>query len=99
VAAEGFTTQDGLTYSYEADAMLARLMHRQAIRTVVLATARKLSERDRIVALKTAEVHALITGSDDERLLREFRERGVEVIRPSRRPEDIALDQRSRNAS
>jgi DeoR/GlpR family transcriptional regulator of sugar metabolism len=99
VAAEGFTTQEGLTYSYEADATLARLMHRQAARTVVLATERKLHERDRIVALKTGEVHALITGSDDERLLGEFRERGVDVIRPARFPEDFALERRPRSAS
>ena len=80
IAAEGFTTRDGLTYSYEADASLARLMHEYSSRTVVLATARKLLERDRITALKTGEVDVLITGSRDGSLLGGFKECGLEIV-------------------
>jgi DeoR/GlpR family transcriptional regulator of sugar metabolism len=88
VAAEGFTAKDGLTYSYEVDASLARLMHEQASRTVVLATSRKLQERDRILALPATQVHLLITGCEDEQVIGEFRQLGIEVIVASEAEED-----------
>ena len=50
IAAEGFSVRDGLSFSYESDARIARLMSQRATRTVVLATSRKLDQRDRIVA-------------------------------------------------
>jgi DeoR/GlpR family transcriptional regulator of sugar metabolism len=80
IAAEGFTAREGLTYSYESDAVLARLMHERASRTVVLATARKLAERDRIRALPAAEVHALVTGCRDKAAIVAFTDIGIEVI-------------------
>jgi len=80
IAAEGFTAADGLTYSYETDAQLARLMHERSSRTVVLATARKLKERDRVVALQASEVRQLITGTRDVVAIAEFRSLGIEVI-------------------
>ena len=65
IAAEGFSVDQGLSYSYEADAALAQLMRAQARTTVVLATARKLSQRDRITALAASEVDVLITDCKD----------------------------------
>jgi DeoR/GlpR family transcriptional regulator of sugar metabolism len=83
IAAEGFTASDGLSYSYEADAQLARLMHERSARTFVLATARKLAERDRVVALQSQDVHGLITGCDDHHTLSKFQQSRINVIRAS----------------
>lgn len=80
IAAEGFTAQNGLTYSYEADATLAQLMHKRASQTVVLATTRKLAERDRISALRTNQVNTLITGCSNKVIIADFEELGVHVI-------------------
>ncbi len=80
IAAEGFTALDGLTYSYEADATLAQLMHKRASQTVVLATARKLTERDRISALRTNQANTLITGCRDRATITGFENLGLHVI-------------------
>ena len=79
IAAEGFTPSEGLSYSYEADAQLARLMHERSERMFVLATARKLVERDRVVAVETKDVHGLITGCREPLTLDAFRHLGLEV--------------------
>ena len=70
----------GLTYSYESDATLARLMSERAERTVVLATARKLAQRDRIVAMSTACVNVLVTDCTDAATLAPFADAGIEVL-------------------
>lgn len=86
IAAEGFSPEIGLTYSYETDATLARLMSERASRTVVLATARKLNQRDRITALPASAVDILITDSDAPDILAAYQGAGVEVI--SAQPRD-----------
>lgn len=80
IAAEGFSVAEGLTYSYEADAALARLMHDRAGTTVVLATARKLAQRDRITALAAAEVDMLITDCSEPAVIGPFQEAGIRVV-------------------
>lgn len=80
IAAEGFSVAQGLTYSYEADAALARLMRAQAGTAVVLATARKLRQRDRITALAAREVDLLITDGADPALLEPFERIGLRVL-------------------
>ncbi len=82
IAAEGFSVREGLTYSYESDARLARLMDEQATITVVLATARKLGQRDRITAISATDVDILITDCDDSGVLAPFIDIGVDVMRP-----------------
>ncbi len=82
IAAEGFSVREGLTYSYESDAQLARLMDEQATITVVLATARKLGQRDRITAISATDVDILITDCDDSGVLAPFIDVGVDVMRP-----------------
>lgn len=80
IAAEGFSIREGLTFSYESDARLARLMSEQATRTIVLATARKLDEKDRFTALPASAVDVLITDRDDHALLAHFSDAGVNVV-------------------
>jgi DeoR/GlpR family transcriptional regulator of sugar metabolism len=80
IAAEGFTFADGLTYSYETDAVLAELMHQRARKTIVLATARKLHQRDRIRALPAPAVNSLITDATDETALLDLKKAGIEVV-------------------
>ena len=80
IAAEGFSAGAGLTYSYESDAALARLMSAQAERTIVLATARKLGQRDRIMALPPGRVDVLITDSHDRTSLGPFLDAGIEAV-------------------
>jgi DeoR/GlpR family transcriptional regulator of sugar metabolism len=80
IAAEGFTPHEGLTYSYEADATLARLMNERAVRTVVLATARKLRQRDRITAIPASEVDVLVTECRDRETLDSFASAGFEIV-------------------
>ena len=80
IAAEGFSVRDGLTFSYESDAKIARIMNRQALRTIVLATARKLGQRDRITALGASDVDTLITDCQDAGMIREFESAGIDVI-------------------
>ena len=80
IAAEGFTVKDGLTYSYESDAKIARIMHTKATQTVILATERKLDQRDRITALPASMADVLITDCQDENKLSAFRETGIKII-------------------
>lgn len=80
IAAEGFTLGEGLTYSYETDATLARLMHERAAKTVVLATARKLRQRDRITAIPAREVDAVVTECRDRELIDGYTGAGIEIV-------------------
>ena len=80
IAAEGFSVRDGLSFSYESDARIARLMSQRATRTVVLATSRKLDQRDRIVALPSAAVDTLITDCSDHERLANFSSAGIDVV-------------------
>lgn len=80
VAAEGFSLREGLSYSYETDAKIARLMAEQTTTVVVLATARKLEARDRITALPAESVDVLITDCDDPDLLATYRNVGISIV-------------------
>lgn len=80
IAAEGISIEVGLTYSYEVDASLARLMQGQASKTVVLATARKLGQRDRITAFPAAQIDVLVTDCQEPTTLTPFEKAGIEVI-------------------
>lgn len=92
IAADGFSVREGLTYAYESDAELARLMGAQATTTVVLATARKLGQRDRMTAMPAADAQAMITDCDDEGRLAPFLELGIAIMRPrDGRTEEAAL--------
>jgi DeoR/GlpR family transcriptional regulator of sugar metabolism len=82
LAAEGFNPEDGLTFSYEADAALARIMHERARTTAVLATARKLAQRDRITAMAARDVDLLVTGCRDAPLLARFADLGIGIVQP-----------------
>lgn len=86
IAAEGVSATEGLTYSYEFDANLARLMRRQASTTVVLATARKLAQRDRITAFAPGDIDVLVTDCRDPETLEPLAAAGIDVI--SAREED-----------
>jgi DeoR/GlpR family transcriptional regulator of sugar metabolism len=80
IAAEGFSVDQGLSYSYESDSALAQMMRARARTAVVLATARKLSQRDRITALAADEVDVLITDCVDPAILDPFKNLGIRVI-------------------
>ena len=80
IAAEGFSASRGLTFSYETDAKIARIMSNRAATSVVLATARKLGRLDRLTAIPARSVDILITDCDDEAITGEFRALGVSVI-------------------
>jgi len=80
IAAEGVSAEEGLTFSYEADAKIARIMNRKATKTVVLATARKLGERDRMTAIPVSAIDILVTDCDVEPTLSGFRKLGISVI-------------------
>jgi DeoR/GlpR family transcriptional regulator of sugar metabolism len=88
VAAEGFSANEGLTFSYEADAKIARIMADKAATTVVLATARKIGKRDRMTAIPASRVDVLITDCQDETTLGAIRDRGVSVIVVSEQPNE-----------
>lgn len=79
IAAEGFSPKYGLSYSYETDAALARLMSERAEQTVVLATQRKLNQRDRIIALPAEAADVMITDCNDSEVLNRYREAGLNV--------------------
>ena len=93
IAAEGFSVHEGLTYSYEADAKIARIMQSKATLTVILATARKLNQRDRITAVPASDVDVLITDCQDESKISPFREAGIETI--IARPPHLTIVNRS----
>lgn len=80
IAAEGFSVGEGLTYSYETDSALARLMHARASTTIVLATARKLLQRDRITAIAARDIDILVTDCSQRSVLESFEKIGVRVI-------------------
>lgn len=80
ISAEGVSAEKGITFSYEADASLAGLMMERAARTIVLATARKLENVDRITAFPISGVHVLITDSTEAATLQRFSDQGVEVV-------------------
>lgn len=80
LAAEGTTVREGLTYSYETDSALARQMHERASTTVVLATTRKLKQRDRISALPITSVDKLVTECTDPDILDPIVRCGVGIV-------------------
>lgn len=80
IAAESFSAEAGLSYSYEADAMIARLMSERARTTVVVANARKLGGHDRITALPATSINTLITGCLNPDVLQPFRVLGIDVV-------------------
>ena len=80
IAAEGFSVGEGLTYSYETDSALARLMHARASTTIVLATARKLLQRDRITAIAARDIDILVTDCGQRSVLEPFEKIGIRVI-------------------
>ncbi len=80
IAAEGFTIESGLTYSYETDAKIARVMHEKASLSVVLATNRKVGHRDRITAIQASAVDVLVTDYLDQITLKSFLDLGIKVI-------------------
>ena len=79
-AAEGFSAIEGLMFSYEADAKIARIMSNKAAKTVVLATAQKIGRRDRMTAFPASRVDVLITDCQDESRIGAIRNLGVSVI-------------------
>ena len=80
VAADGFSVSEGLMFSYEEDAKIARIMNERATTTVVLAAESKLGQRDRITAVPARFIDILITDCTDEMRIDEFRKLGVSVI-------------------
>jgi len=91
IAAEGLSTRHGLSFSYESEAELARLMAAHAERTVVLATARKLQQNDRITALPLSAIHTLVTDCTDEAVLAAMAGAGTEILRaPVQMPVAVA---------
>ena len=80
VAADGFSVSEGLMFSYEEDAKIARIMSERATTTVVLAAESKLGQRDRITAVPARFIDILITDCTDEMRIDEFRKLGVSVI-------------------
>ncbi len=80
IAADGFSAREGLTYAYEADANLARLMSRQASSTVALVTDRKLGHRDRMTALPAHEVEILVTDSERSDPLAALVKNGIRLV-------------------
>ena len=84
IAAEGFSQAEGLTFSYEADASLARLMRERSTTAVVLATTRKLRQRDRITALDPGRIDILVTDCDEAALLALIAATGIRILRVDR---------------
>ena len=80
IASDSFSVREGLAFAYETDARLAWLMHRQAATTVILATARKLGQRDRFTAFRAEEAHMLLTDCDRLAMTEPFERIGVEVV-------------------
>lgn len=80
IAAEGFSPDEGLTFSYEADAKIAQTMIRKTIKTVVLATTRKLGQRDRMTAFPASGIDVLITDCEDDTITGGFRKLGITVV-------------------
>ena len=80
IASDSFSLAEGLAFAYEADARLARLMHERAATTVVLATARKLGQRDRFTAIRAEEADLLLTDCDRPAMIEPFASAGVDVV-------------------
>ena len=80
LSADGVSVREGLMFSYDADARLARSMSERATRTIVLATARKLDQRDRITALPAPAIDVLITDCTDRERLAGFSNAGIDVV-------------------
>lgn len=80
IAAESVCANEGMTFSYEEDAVIARKMNERASRTVAMATARKLTGWDRFTALRPNVIDQLITDCEDPSILRPFTDAGIEVL-------------------
>jgi DeoR family fructose operon transcriptional repressor len=80
IATEGFSIADGLTHSYETDAKIARIMDARATQTIVLTTARKLSQRDRILGIAASRVDILVTECRDQEIIEPIRNSGISVV-------------------
>lgn len=95
IAAEGLDAKDGMTFSHEDDARIARAMSQRANRTVVLATQRKLSDHDCFTAFGPDKIDLLITDCQDATLLQPFKDAGIKILVA----DDDELDVRSQNTS
>jgi DeoR/GlpR family transcriptional regulator of sugar metabolism len=80
IATEGFSIADGLTHSYETDAKIARIMDARATQTIVLTTARKLSQRDRILGIAASRIDTLVTDCQDQEIIEPIRNSGISVF-------------------
>ena len=89
IAAEGFSVSEGLTFSYEADANIARIMKEKARKTIVLLTSRKLGKSDRMTAFSASGIDVLITDCEDESLIGPFKNIGISVIVASKENHDV----------
>lgn len=97
IASDSFSVREGLAFAYEADARLARLMHEQAATTVILASARKLGQRDRFTAFRAEEVDMLLTDCDRFAVVEPFGRVGVEVVSCPLAGEDASRAERGRD--
>jgi len=77
---DGFSAQNGVTFSYEADSVLAKTMHHNASKTIVLATSQKLNTRDRITAIEAEKIDVLITDCTNEKLIKELELLDISII-------------------
>lgn len=80
IAAESVCAHEGLTFSYEEDAVIARKMSERAKKTVVMATTRKLSGQDRFAALPPRLIDQLVTDCDVSSVLSPFKQAGIDVL-------------------
>jgi DeoR family fructose operon transcriptional repressor len=79
IATEGFSIDDGMTHSYEVDAKIARIMDARANQTIVLTTARKLRQRDRILGVAASRVDIMVTDCQDRDIIEPIRNTGISV--------------------
>jgi len=80
IATEGFSIDDGMMHSYEVDAKIARIMDARATQTIVLTTARKLRQRDRILGVAASRVDIMVTDCQDPDIIEPIRNSGTLVF-------------------
>lgn len=80
IAAESVNVKDGMTYSYEEDARIARKMSERAEKTVALATTRKLMAHDCFTGFGPERIDLLITDCSKPSIVKPFEQAGIKVL-------------------
>ena len=84
ISSDGFSVKEGLTYVYEGEANIAKRMIQRAKKCVALITEEKFNVVENITSVNLKNINILITSTNENNILKPFKEMGMKVINANR---------------